>query len=103
MPRPAHITTGSRELKTRLGTYLDLVRQGTIITVTDRGKPIAQLGPLPPAAADDAEARLDRLAEQGLLTRGTRPARPLAERLPLLEARGTPLSALVIEDREDRF
>lgn len=103
MARPARITTGSRELKTRLGTYLDLVRQGTVITVTDRGKPVAQLGPLPQPAEHDAETALDLLAEQGLLTRPTRAPLPLAERAPLLDAPGKPLSALVIEDREDRF
>lgn len=103
MSRPARITAGSRELKTRLGTYLDLVRQGTVITVTDRGRPVAQLGPLPETAADDAEAALDRLAERGVLTRPTRAPRPLAERMALLEAAGKPLSAIIIEDREDRF
>jgi prevent-host-death family protein len=38
---------GSRELKTRLGTYLRRVREGRTFVVTDRGEPVAELRPLP--------------------------------------------------------
>ena len=60
-------------------------------------------GPVLQPAEDDAETGLNRLAEQGLLTRPTRAPLPLAERAPLLDGPGKSLSALVIEDREDRF
>jgi prevent-host-death family protein len=49
------------QLKLRLGHYLALVRSGEIITVTDRGTPVARLSPvprpeLPPALQELIEA-----------------------------------------------
>ena len=62
-----------RELKARLSAYLQRAAAGEHITVTDRGRPIAVLGPLG-GAAD-----LDAAAEAGWLTRasssGLEPAR----------------------------
>lgn len=94
------VTIGSRELKTRLGTYLRQVREGATILVTDRGRPVAELRPVPPAATDD-EARLAELAAAGLVTPRSRTTPPVEEnpvRIP-----GPPISQTVIEDREDRF
>jgi len=101
-PAP-HVTTGSRELKTRLGTYLDMVRQGTIVTVTDRGKPVAQLTPIPLRDANDVAGALDRLAERGLVTRPSRRAPAATDRAPLVPMSGSALSDLVLGEREDRF
>ena len=39
---------GCRELKNRLGRYLARVEAGETIVVTDRGKPVAQMTPIPP-------------------------------------------------------
>lgn len=36
---------GCREFKNRMGKYLHTVRQGQTLIITDRGRPIAQLGP----------------------------------------------------------
>jgi prevent-host-death family protein len=38
---------GVRELKARLSEYLECAARGEHLTVTDRGKPRAVLGPLP--------------------------------------------------------
>lgn len=38
---------GVRELKQRLSEYLDRAERGELLTVTDRGRPKALLGPLP--------------------------------------------------------
>ena len=43
----ARNVVGARELKTRLGTYLQQVREGRTLVVTDRGEPVAELRPLP--------------------------------------------------------
>ncbi len=92
---------GSRELKTRLGAYLQRVRRGETIVVTDRGEPVAELRPL--HASDDAtEEALRRMAAEGLLTRpthrrGLRPFKPI--KLPP----GLSAAELISEDREDRF
>ena len=50
-------TVGTRELKTRLGTYLRIVRSGRRLIVTDRGRPVAEIRPLEDGR-DDLEARL---------------------------------------------
>jgi prevent-host-death family protein len=38
---------GIRELKARLSSYVERARDGETIRVTDRGRPVAILGPLP--------------------------------------------------------
>lgn len=46
---------GVRELKAQLSAYLARAAQGEVITVTDRGHPVAVLAP-PPARVDLAAA-----------------------------------------------
>jgi prevent-host-death family protein len=43
-----------RELKAKLSAYLQRASAGETITVTDRGRPVAVLGPLPGAVDLDA-------------------------------------------------
>ncbi|HUX68174.1 MAG TPA: type II toxin-antitoxin system prevent-host-death family antitoxin [Terriglobales bacterium] len=93
-------TVGSRELKTRLGRYLRLVRQGQTLIVTDRGEPIAELRPLPAAAKESEAEAWERLERAGIVSRARQG--PLADFKPL-RMRGKPLSQTIIEDREDRF
>ncbi len=45
---------GVRDLKNRLSAYLDLVKSGQEIVVTEHGRPIARLGPV--------SADIDRMA-----------------------------------------
>ena len=93
-------TVGIRELKTRLGTYLRLVREGATLIVTDRGRPIAELRPLSPSAGKDLDAVMKDMIALGVVS--------LPSNEPLLpfdpvSVRGTALSRTVIDDREDRF
>jgi prevent-host-death family protein len=87
---------GVRELKTRLGGYLQQVRQGRTLVITDRGQPIAELKPL---QATGADAGLEQLAALGALSRSER--RPLAPFRPV-RSTGRPVSDAIIEDRQDR-
>lgn len=57
---------GVRELKAKLSAYLQRAAAGEHITVTDRGRPVAVLGP--PIGGVD----LDAAAQAGWLTRSTR-------------------------------
>jgi prevent-host-death family protein len=61
---PAGAQAGIRELRDHLGRYLELVRDGQEITVTDHGKALARLVPL------DRPRPLDRLIAEGLATAG---------------------------------
>ena len=53
---------GVRELKNHLSRYLERVRAGDEVIVTDRGRPIARLTPL-----DDSANTLARLVELGVV------------------------------------
>jgi prevent-host-death family protein len=87
----APMEAGVRELRDRLSHYLNVVRAGQEVTVTDHGKAVARLVPL------DQPRALDRLVAEGLVT----PA-PAAKRsrTPLrITAKGT-VSDLVAEQRQ---
>jgi len=89
-------TVGVRELKNRLSRYLEIVKRGEDLTVTERGKPIARItsAEKPPRSLDD---RLAMLAGQGVLRLPTR-SRSRRKYAPL-RCGGIPLSGMVIEDR----
>ena len=89
---------GARELKARLGTYLRRVRQGRTLVVTDRGQPIAQLGPI--ALAVGTDAVLAKLIAAGSVTRTVN--EPLAP-FRLVDNSGRPAAAAIVKDRDDRF
>jgi len=92
-------TVGSRELKTRLGTYLRDVQAGATLVVTDRGRPVAELRPLEHGVG--LESRLQELVSLGVLS-GEVTASPLEPFEPI-RSRGSSLSEAVLEDRENRF
>jgi prevent-host-death family protein len=91
------IAIGSRELKTRLGTYLREVQRGKTLIVTERGRAVAELRPIA-VEVDGENTCLDELVALGLLSRKSRA--PLARLKPV--AADKPLSAAVIESRKDR-
>jgi prevent-host-death family protein len=87
-------TVGVAQLRQNLSRYLRRVERGERIVITDRNKPVAELGP-PPASG----AALDRLIAEG------RVARPLRRGLPEpLELTGDPyvLSRALNEVRGER-
>lgn len=87
---------GVRELRQNLSRWLRRVENGESFEVTERGKPVARLGPLPPE--DDVIARLMR---EGRIARVA--TRSLADLPPPLPARpgSKPLSEILNELRED--
>jgi prevent-host-death family protein len=64
---------GVAELRQNLSRYLRRVQAGERLVVTDRNKPVAELGP--PAAAGSG---LDRLLAEGRVSRPRRTALPQA-------------------------
>jgi prevent-host-death family protein len=88
-------TAAVTELKNRLSHYLRLVTRGETVTVLDRGKPIAQITPVP-AAEDDVR----RLAAEGLVRL---PVRPLPKDFwrRSLPRSAASVSEALIEDRGD--
>ena len=87
-------TVGVAELRQNLSKYLRLVAHGERLVVTERNKPVAELGP-PPSTGQ----ALDRLIAEGRL------ARPLRRGLPEpLQLAGDPhaLSRALDEIRGER-
>ncbi len=81
---------GIRELRDHLSQYLEQVKAGEEIVVTDRGRAIARLVPV------ERESTLDRLIREGRVTLPTRDHRTaLSDPIDI----GTTVSDIVIRDR----
>lgn len=52
------LTTSIADLKARLSAFIDLVRNGDEVLVTDRGRPIARLMPVRGAAQESSQREL---------------------------------------------
>jgi prevent-host-death family protein len=90
-------TVGVKELKNRLTQYLRRTKQGEEVVVTERGKPIAVIQPIQSAApVVSLQARLAKLAAQGLVTLPTR--KPL-RKVRMVKVSGPPISRAILEDR----
>ncbi len=92
------------EAKNRLSAYIDLVRKGETVLITDRNTPVAQLVPLQPAASEGEEAWLQALERKGLVRRaGKRGPSALLGKAPLKLPRGeSALEAMLDERRKGR-
>jgi prevent-host-death family protein len=86
---------GVRELRQNLSRYLERIKRGERLEVTERGRPVAVLAPLPPAAGAMA-----RLVAAGRLTA---PARDLDALLPPEGPPSTTLSRALAQERADRL
>ena len=86
---------GVRELRQNLSKYLRRVVRGETLEVTDRGRPVAVLAPLPqPSTA------LEHLVSSG---RVVRPEEDLLELLPPKGRISTRLSEALLEERAERL
>lgn len=83
------------ELRANLKSFVERARAGERIVVTDRGVPVARLGPA------EEENLLDRLEREGVLTRARTKKRPIAKKAQGVKASG-PVAELVSEMRRDR-
>jgi prevent-host-death family protein len=87
-------SVGIAQLRQNLSVYLRRVSQGERLVVTDRNRPVAELGPAPTTGPD-----LDRLIAEGRVSRPARRGLPEP-----LELAGDPraLSRALDEIRGDR-
>lgn len=90
--RPARV--GVRELRQNLSVYLERVKEGETLVVTEHGHPVAQLVPNPP----ERLSIVDRLIAEGRITpaKGHRRSLPPPPRIP-----GRPLSEILQEMRDE--
>lgn len=82
---------GVAKLKANLSRYLDQVKHGQEVIVTERGVPVAKIVPLREREGD--ESRRSRLARAGILRLGRGKVRPGLLKVP----KGPPLAASVLE------
>ncbi len=89
-------------LKDQLSAYLQKVRGGQTVIVTDRNRPVAQLIPIVRQEREDE--RIARLVSQGIIRQSKGPRLDMKEflkRRPVIENAGV-LEALLEERREGR-
>ena len=60
------------ELRAHLGQWIDAARDGNDVVITDRGTPVARI------VALESTPLIDRLTEQGVISRPTKSTRPVA-------------------------
>jgi prevent-host-death family protein len=89
-------TSGIRELRQRASELLRRVEAGETIEITDRGRPVAILAPLP------NHSPLERLRATGDLEPTAADLRDLAEPLPLGPGQEAPSSVLDRLRRDER-
>jgi prevent-host-death family protein len=90
--RPARV--GVRELRQNLSVYLDRVKAGETLEVTEHGRPVARLTPNPA----ERMSILDQMIADGRATpaKGDRRNLPPPPRIP-----GRPLSEILQEMRDE--
>lgn len=94
-------TVGVRELRQNLSVYLERVKKGEALTVTDRGQEVAILRPMP--KTNDV---IERLIAEGRATRPTRHIKDVIEQLRKVRKPwdgDKPLDEILDEMREERL
>ena len=88
------VIVGIRDLKAQLSKYIQQVKAGETVIITERGKPIGRLVPSEPTT----EARLKELEQAGMLAWS---GRKLQSSAPMAQTRGDKTVAeMLLEDRE---
>ena len=89
---------GLREANQQFSKAIKAVRAGKEVVLTDRGRPIAVITPV--KEADEPDAALTRMADEGLIALPTRTG-PLPRFEPVAVT-GTPISQTILHGRDDR-
>jgi prevent-host-death family protein len=92
-------TTGVAQLKAHLSRYLAQVKGGQEIVVTERGRPVAKLVPLPLTVS--RESRRERLIRAGILLPGTGRIPAALLRPPKGPRVGDAVLKLLLEERRE--
>jgi prevent-host-death family protein len=92
-------TTGIAELKAHLSRYLEQVKGGQEVLVTERGLPVAKLVPL--HAVEERASRRHRLARAGLLHLGAGRVRAALLRAPRGARVGASVFKALLAEREE--
>jgi prevent-host-death family protein len=91
---------GLREANQQFSKAMKAVKAGREVILTDRGKPIAVIKPLPQAKT--AEATIRRLEAEGILRSGSKSGKPMPVWRSPVRVKGKSLSQTVSEERDER-
>jgi prevent-host-death family protein len=93
--QPARV--GVRELRQNLSVYLDRVKAGETLEVTEHGRPVAQLGPRP----TKPRSIIDQMIADGRATAATIRPRDIPPPLPDPDPGGPTLTEILLQMREE--
>lgn len=94
--KTATITT----LKAKLSEHIALVKRGEEVIVTERGKPVARIVPIPPSESEDE--RIRDLIARGIVRPGHGDIRRVLADLPVCSLPDGTVQRWLDEEREDR-
>lgn len=89
-----HVKVGVREFRENLRSYLDRVKNGDEVLITERGMPVARV-----VAPETDEEHIARLIRQGTITPAKRPKEPIDRDKLVTLPSGPSLSDIVIAMR----
>ena len=96
-------TVGVSEFRARMGAYLQRVRRGEVVRITDRGQVVAEIWPPRKTERLTGElAGLQRLIDRGVVSEGG-PNDPALYKPTGLHCLPGTVQRLIDEDREDRL
>lgn len=90
-------SVGVRELRQNLSVYLDRVKAGETLEVTEHGRPVARLGPNPPTKL----SILDQMIADGRVTPATRSHKDTPPPPPDPSPDQPPLSEILRQMRDE--
>ncbi len=93
--RPARV--GVRELRQNLSIYLDRVKAGETLEVTEHGQPVAHLGPRPAQTV----SIIDQMIADGRATPATFDHRKIPPPLPDPNPTGPTLTEILLQMRDE--
>ncbi|MGK2851361.1 MAG: type II toxin-antitoxin system Phd/YefM family antitoxin [Candidatus Limnocylindrales bacterium] len=95
--RPPRV--GVRELRQNLSVYLDRVKAGETLEVTDHGLPVAQLGPRPVTPL----SIIDQMIADGRITPASFDHRKIPMPSPNRDPGGRTLTEILLEMRDEEY
>jgi len=93
-------TAAISELKAKLSAHIALVKRGEEVIVTEHGKPVARIVPIPPSVSEDE--RIRDLVARGLVRPGRGDIRRVLADLPICRVPEGTMLRILDEEREDR-
>lgn len=91
---------GLREANQQFSKAIKAVRAGKEVVLTERGQPIAVIKPI--KENDALDVALKAMVDEGFLRPASRQGPTPAPRWRPVKIKGDPLSATVIDDRDER-